>query len=152
MLKKLITLFAVSMVPVVELRGAIPMGVAMDVPFWLNYVVCVLGNIVLVPFLVMFSERILRLCVKIPKIGFIFEKIIERGNRKISKIGKYELLGVFLFVAIPLPGTGAWTGSLVAALLQMNVWKAFISIALGVMSAGIIMGILSFGLFGLFGI
>lgn len=152
MLKKLLTLFVVSMVPVVELRGAIPMGVAMDIPFWLNYAVCVLGNIVPVPFLVMFSDKVLRLCVKIPKIGFIFEKIIERGNKKIEKIGKYELLSVFLFVAIPLPGTGAWTGSLISALLQLNTWKASAAISLGVMSAGIIMGILSFGLFGLFGI
>ena len=152
MIKKLLLLFGISMVPVVELRGAIPYGVAMDIPFWLNYTVCVLGNIVLVPFLVMFSDRVLRICVKIPKIGFIFQKIIDRGNKKITKIGRYELLSVFLFVAVPLPGTGAWTGSLISALLQLNVWKATAAISLGVMTAGIIMGIVSFGLFGIFGI
>ena len=149
-MKNLLTLFTISMVPIIELRGAIPVGVAMNVPFWLNYIVCVLGNIVLVPILIMFSRQVLNWCAKLPKIGFIFEKIINMGNKKIEKIGKYELLGIFLFVAIPMPGTGAWTGSLISALLQVKTWKAFIAITLGVMTAGIIMGIVSFGVFGIF--
>lgn len=149
-MNNLITLFTISMVPIIELRGAIPVGVAMDIPFWLNYIVCVLGNIVLVPILIMFSRQVLNWFAKLPKVGFIFEKIINIGNKKIAKIGKYELLGVYLFVAIPLPGTGAWTGALVSALLQIKTWKAFVAITLGVMTAGIIMGIVSFGLFGIF--
>ncbi|MEG0899681.1 MAG: small multi-drug export protein [Oscillospiraceae bacterium] len=152
MLVKLLTLFVISMVPVIELRGAIPVGVGMGIPFWLNYLVCVLGNVILVPILIPFARTVLFWCAKLPKVGKYFQKIIDLGNRKIEKLGKYELLGIFLFVAIPLPGTGAWTGSLIATLLQLNTFKAFIAITLGVMAAGLIMGVLSFGLFGLLGI
>ncbi|MEF9983510.1 MAG: small multi-drug export protein [Oscillospiraceae bacterium] len=152
MLVKLLTLFVISMVPVIELRGAIPVGVGMGIPFWLNYLVCVLGNVILVPILIPCARTVLFWCAKLPKVGKYFQKIIDLGNRKIEKLGKYELLGIFLFVAIPLPGTGAWTGSLIATLLQLNTFKAFIAITLGVMAAGLIMGVLSFGLFGLLGI
>lgn len=149
---KLLTLFCVAMLPVVELRGAIPIGVSMGVPFWLNYTISVLGNIILIPILIPFARTVLFWCAKLPKVGKYFQKIIDIGNRKIEKLGKYELLGLFLFVAIPLPGTGAWTGALIATLLQMKTPKAFVAITLGVMTAGIIMGIISFGIAGIFAI
>lgn len=150
--KQLFTLFFISMLPIVELRGAIPVGVAMNIPFWLNYTVCVLGNIILVPILIPFARGVLFWCAKLPKIGKFFQKIIDIGNGKIQKLGKYELLGLYLFVAIPLPGTGAWTGALIATLLQLKTLKAFTAITLGVMTAGLIMGIISFGLFGIFAV
>ncbi|MEG1620651.1 MAG: small multi-drug export protein, partial [Oscillospiraceae bacterium] len=89
MLVKLLTLFVISMVPVIELRGAIPVGVGMGIPFWLNYLVCVLGNVILVPILIPFARTVLFWCAKLPKVGKYFQKIIDLGNRKIEKLGKY---------------------------------------------------------------
>ena len=143
MLKHLLFLFVLSMVPVVELRGAIPLGAAWGIPFWLNYLVCVL---------ILFARRVLFFLAKQPKIGKYFQKIIDIGQSKIDKLGNYEYLGLYLFVAVPMPGTGAWTGSLIATLLQMRLWKAFLVIALGVMTSGILMGIGSWGILGLLGI
>lgn len=147
MLKKYLTIFVISMMPIVELRGAIPIGVAMDVPFWACYLICVIGNILPVPFLILFSKRILEWLSKFEKIGPFFRKIINKADEKAKSLGKVELFGLFTFVAIPLPGTGAWTGSLVAAVLRMRIVPAFISITLGVLTSGLIMGFVSFGLF-----
>ena len=99
-----------------------------------------------VPFLIKFSKGILLYLAKVDKIGWIFQKIIDRGNRKAEKIGGWELLGLFLFVAVPLPGTGAWTASLVSALLQLRIKKSLLAIGAGVIACGIIMGALSFGI------
>lgn len=148
---KLLTLFFVSMVPVIELRGAIPMGVLMGIPFWLNYLVCVTGNILPVPILVLFARKVLFWLAKQPRFGHYFQKIIDIGNSKVDRLGNFELLGLFLFVAVPLPGTGAWTGSLIATLLQMRLSKAFFAIAVGVATSGLIMWLASSGLFGIFG-
>lgn len=149
MLKKILTVFFISMLPIVELRGAVPVGAAMDLPFLLNYIVCVIGNILPVPFLIMFSKGLLVYLSGIPKIGVHFQKIINKADEKAKKIGGVELLGLFLFVAIPLPGTGAWTGSLIAAILRLRLLPSFLTILFGVMTSGIIMGIISFGLFGI---
>lgn len=148
MASKLLFLFFLSMVPVIELRGAIPMGVAWGIPFWVNYLVCVAGNILPVPILVPFARRVLLWCATWPKVGHHFQKIIDIGRGKADKLGKYELLGLYLFVAVPLPGTGAWTGCLIATLLQMRLRHAFAAIALGVMTSGLIMWLGSTGLFG----
>lgn len=150
MLKKYLTIFFISMLPIVELRGAIPTGVGLGIPFWINYAICVMGNILPVPFLILFAKTVLEWLSKVPKIGPFFAKIIRKADEKSKNLGKYELLGLFLFVAIPAPGTGAWTGSLIAAILRMRIWKAFAVITAGVMTSGVIMGIVSFGVFGLF--
>lgn len=144
---KLLWVFFISMVPFIELRGAIPAGTVMGIPFWLNYLVCIVGNILPVPFLILFSEKVLHWCTKIPKIGGLFQKIIDKGQKKTAKIGRYELLSLFLFVAFPVPGTGAWSGSLVAALLHLPVKKASLAIAAGVLLCGLIMGAVSWGVF-----
>ena len=99
-----------------------------------------------VPFLIKFAKTVLFHLSKIDKIGWLFQKIIDRGNEKAVKVRKAELLGLFAFVAIPLPGTGAWTASLIATLLQLRVLKSSFAILLGVIACGIIMGILSFGI------
>ncbi|MEG0271700.1 MAG: small multi-drug export protein [Hydrogenoanaerobacterium sp.] len=148
-LNKFLLVFLVSMLPIVELRGAIPIGAGYQIPFWINYTICVLGNILPVPFLIFFSTKVLNWLTQFKKIGPFFKKILDKGEEKASKIGKVELFGLFCFVAIPLPGTGAWTGSLIAATLRLKLWPSFIAIALGVMASGIIMGILSYGLFSL---
>lgn len=148
MITKLLQIFILSMVPVVELRGAIPLGFAYGIPLWLNFITCVVGNSLPVPILIIFARKVLYFCASLPKVGHLFQKIIDIGNSKIDKLGKYELLGLFLFVAIPAPGTGAWTGALIATLLQMRVSKAFFAIALGVAAAGLIMSLLTYGVIG----
>lgn len=148
MTQKLLFLFVLSMTPIIELRGAIPMGILWEIPTWLNYTVCVLGNILPVPILVLFARKVLLWCAKLPKIGHYFQKIIDIGNSKVDRLGKYELLGIYLFVAIPLPGTGAWTGCLISTLLQLKLVPAFITISLGVLTSGIIMLLASSGIFG----
>ena len=171
MFRKCIYVLLISMLPVVELRVAIPIGIGMDIPFWLCYLMCVIGNMVPVPFLIAFSKSVLawfarqhdvevkgknalvRVWYKtVGFIGTILFKANARADEKAKTIGKYELLGLFLFVAIPLPGTGAWTGSLIAAVLRLRLMKATLAILCGVMAGGLIMGVLSFGVFGLFGI
>ena len=133
--------------PIVELRGAIPVGTALGLPFFVNYICCVLGNILPVPFLIMFSKGLLMWLSDMPKIGYHFKNIIQKADEKAKKIGKFELLGIFFFVAIPLPGTGAWTGSLISAILRLRLIPSFLTILAGVMTSGVIMGGISFGLF-----
>jgi len=137
------------MVPFIELRGAMIYAAVTDMPFLPSLMCCLLGNILPVPFLIKFSKGILTYLSKLNKVGWIFQKIIDRGNKKALQVGNWELLGLFLFVAIPLPGTGAWTASLVAALLQLRIKKCLIAIGLGILACGIIMGILSFGILNL---
>ena len=101
-------LFCISMLPIVELRGGIPAGAAMGLSFWPVYLTCVLGNLLPVPFLILFAKKILEFLSTLPRIGGFFQKIIRRASEKAAEIGQYEKWGLFLFVAIPLPGTGAW--------------------------------------------
>ena len=143
-MEKYLHLFAISMVPLIELRGAMIYAAANDMPFLTSFICCVIGNMLPVPFLIKFSKGILLRLSKVNKIGWIFQKIIDRGNKKAGEIGGWELLGLFLFVAIPFPGTGAWTASLVSALLQLRIKKSLLAIGIGVIVCGIIMGVLSF--------
>ena len=152
---KILFLFFLSMVPIIELRGAVPIGLGWGMPFWLVYLVSVIGNLVPVPILIPFAGKVLHFCAELPKVGFIFQKILEIGDKKVKKAlnSNHALMfALYVFVAIPAPGTGAWTGCLIATLLQMKVKDAFLPIASGVVTAGLIMGIASFGVFGLFGI
>ncbi len=143
--------FFCSMIPIIELRGAIPMGFAFDMPFWLTYLLSVIGNMLPIPIILLFIKAVLGWMGK-SKIKF-FHKLAHWLNRKVEKnrekIAKYSFWGVCLFVAVPLPVTGAWTGSLVAAMIDMKFWKAFLSCLLGVMIAGVIMTVFSYGLLGL---
>ena len=139
-------IFLISMVPFIELRGAMIYAAVAEMPFLPSLICCVIGNILPVPFLIKFAKTVLFQLSKIDKIGWIFKKIIDRGNEKAAKVRKAELLGLMAFVAIPLPGTGAWTASLIATLLQLRVVKSSFVIFLGVIICGIIMGILSFGI------
>ena len=151
------------MLPIVELRGAIPYGIAMGLPVSITYIIAVIGNIVPVPFLIVFAKKMLEWLSaskfvakwvlnfrisKNKKIKFSVQdfckKIIEKADEKASKIGKYELWGLFVFVAIPLPGTGAWTGSLIAATLRLRMIPSILAISLGVFSSGIIMSAVSY--------
>ncbi|MEG1942505.1 MAG: small multi-drug export protein [Angelakisella sp.] len=143
--------FFISMLPIVELRVGLPAGMTMGLSFWEAYPISVIGNILPVPFLILFSQQAVSFLAKKHICGDFFGKLIRKADEKSKTLGKYELLGLFLFVAVPLPGTGAWTGSLIAAVLRLRVLPAFIAITLGVMGAGVIMGTLSYGLLGALG-
>ena len=152
MLKKLIYIFAISMVPVIELRAAIPIGAGMGLEMWQCFLAAVLGNLLPVPFLVLFGGKVLHWLAGFEKFGKPFRKILEIGEKKVGKMNKTLFWGLLTFVAIPLPGTGAWTGSLVAITLWLSLKKAFPPIALGVVGAGLIMMLGSYGIVGLFNI
>lgn len=130
--------FFLAMVPVLELRGAIPAGIASGLtPFW-AYAIAVVGNLVPVPAVILLVRRIFAWCRKKHIFGNIFEKLENRVREKGEIVHKYRLLGLMLLVAIPLPGTGAWTGAMVAAFLDIQLRRAFPTIALGVVIAGAI--------------
>lgn len=150
MLKDILYIVGISMVPVIELRGAIPVGAGMGVNMWLCLLAAVIGNLIPVPFLVLFGGKVLRWCAKFEKFGKPFRWILNLGEKKVSKMKKTVFWGLLAFVAIPLPGTGAWTGSLIAITLGLDLKKSFPPIALGVLIAGIIMMLGSYGVVALF--
>lgn len=141
----------VSMLPVVELRGGIPFGVAAGLPVWAAYLAAVIGNLLPVPFIVVYIQRIFMFMRQhMPRLNSVVDKMEQKAHLKSASVLKYQYLGLAIFVAIPLPGTGAWTGALVAAFLNMRLKKALPSIAGGVLSAGLIISILSYGVKSLF--
>ena len=141
----------VSMVPVVELRGGIPFGVARGLPVWAAYLAAVIGNILPVPFILVYIRRIFRWMRRhMPRLNRLVDKLEKKAHLKGQKVTRYKYLGLMLFVAIPLPGTGAWTGALAAAFLDMPLRKAIPSIFAGVVIAGIAISILTFGVASLF--
>ena len=152
MLRKCLWVFLISMVPIIELRGAIPVGAVMELPFWLNYILCVVGNFLPVPFILLFIRKILNWMKTVKRLDKIALWVEEKAQKHSAKVMKGVALGLFLFVAIPLPGTGAWTGSLVAALFDMRMRYALPAIFLGVCVAGLIMTLGSYGIVGLFGV
>ena len=147
MLKNYLLVFFISMVPVVELRGAISIGLGLGLPVLPTYVICVLGNMLPVPFIYLFARRFLIWGYNKPVIGPICRFFIvkgEKGGRKLEeKAGKGLTVALLLFVGIPLPGTGAWTGTLAASLLHFDFMKSVLARMGGVVLAGIIMGVLS---------
>lgn len=132
-------IMGISMTPVLELRGAIPFGLAMGLPVGLVYLVSVIGNMVPVPAIILFVRSAFRSLRKFPWLGTKIAKLEQRAHLKGRLVRKYRLLGLIVLVAIPLPGTGAWTGALVAALLGIRIQLALPAILLGVMIAGGIM-------------
>ena len=133
------------MVPVVELRGALPWGIAQGMNPWLCYVLCVLCNMIPVPFILLFIKKIMQWMKTKKRLAPIALWIEEHGQKKLAVYYKYEMLGLFVLVAIPLPGTGAWTGALVAALMDLRMKHAILPIFLGVAAAGAIMLAISLG-------
>ena len=140
----------VAMVPVIELRGAIPIGMGMGLEFWTAFFWGVVGNLLPVPFLILFVRRVFAFMkAHWPRLRTLVEKLEERGREKGKALSRYEWLGLLILVAIPLPGTGAWTGTLAASILKLDFKKSIIAVILGVLVAGIIMGMISAGIFGL---
>lgn len=142
---KILCTFAVSMVPVIELRGALPIGVGMGLDPLLSLIVSVIGNMVPVPFIILFIRKILNWMKKFPKFASIANKIESKALKHENKIKKYEAIGLFILVAVPLPGTGAWTGSLVAAIFDIRLKTAVPVILAGVITAGLIVFFITYG-------
>ena len=136
----------VSMLPVVELRGGIPFGVAAGLPMPAAFLAAFIGNMLPVPFLILFVRRLLTwLKGNVPLFRGAVNWLEQRTERKKATVRKYQFWGLFLFVAIPLPGTGAWTGAMIAAALDMRLSKAVPAITAGVLTAGAIITLLTHG-------
>lgn len=142
--------FFISMLPIVELRGGIVYAAAQGVLFKYAFPICLIGNILPIPIILLFSRQIIRLLEHFKLTSGIAKRIYKKARSSKEMIQKYQWLGLLLFVAIPLPGTGAWTGAFIASIFDMPLKKAFIALAFGVLGAGIIMSILSYWLPGLF--
>jgi uncharacterized membrane protein len=137
---KCILTLLVSMVPIIELRGGIPFGVALGLPYELAFPAAVIGNIIPAPFIIVFIRRVFKFMRRyMPRLNGMVDRLERKAHLKGKKVQKYQTLGLFIFVAIPLPGTGAWTGSLAAAFLDMRLKKALPAVILGVLTAGCVM-------------
>ena len=163
MLKKYLFVFFVSMVPLIELRAAVPIALGMDLPVIPSYIVCILGNMLQygrtmlpVPIIYLFARKVLEWGADKPVIGKFFTFCLEKGHKGGEKLkekaGRGLFVALLLFVGIPLPGTGAWTGTLAASLLDMDFKSSVIAVLFGVVLAGIIMGLASAGLLGALGV
>ena len=136
----------VSMIPVVELRGGIPFGVAAGLPVWAAWLAAVIGNLIPVPFIIVYIRRIFQWMRKrMPKLNSMVDWLEKKAHLKGQKVTGYKYLGLAIFVAIPLPGTGAWTGALAAAFLDMPLRKAIPSVVAGVLVAGTVISLLAYG-------
>lgn len=138
---KYISTLIISMVPVIELRGAIPLGVSFGLTYFQAFMISVIGNILPIYFIIKYAGPIFDFFGKVKPLKKILDKITDKTTKKIEKSEKlqnYTAFGLFIFVAIPLPGTGAWTGALIANFLHLPIKKSFLPIAFGVLGAGII--------------
>lgn len=141
-----------AMLPIIELRGAIPLGAFLELPWWQNYLLSVLGNMIPVPFILLFIRKIIEWMQK-SRIRFfakIGDWLTRKAEKNREKIERFSFWGVALFVAIPLPMTGAWTGSLVAATIGMKFRHALLSAFIGVLIAGAVMTLASYGVVAVF--
>ena len=156
-MKKYLLVFLISMVPIVELRGALPVGIGMGLPAWQCYIICIIGNMLPVPFIFFFARKVLIWGKDKKYIGKFFTWCYEKGEKGGEKLkgksgkGMGIYIALLLFVGIPLPGTGAWTGTLAASFLDLDFKKSVIACMGGVLLAGIIMGLASMGVFGAIG-
>ncbi len=153
MLKKYLIVFIVSMVPLIELRGAIPYAVGFNLPIVPSYIIAIIGNMLPVPFIYLFARKVLVWGKDKKVIGKFFTFCLnkgEKGGKKLEEKAKNGLyIALLLFVGIPVPGTGVWVGTLAASILKMDFKKSILAVIGGVILAGIIMGLLSFGVKGI---
>lgn len=148
MLVKYLLVFLISMVPLIELRGAIPYAIGFGLPLLPSYIIAIIGNMLPMPFIFFFARKVLEWGQDKPVIGKFFSWCLEKGHKGGEKLqqkaGRGLYWALFLFVGIPLPGTGAWTGTLAASILDMDFKKSVGAVVSGVVLAGVIMGIVSF--------
>ena len=156
MLEKYLLTFLISMVPLIELRGGVPFAVGMGLPYFESLAVCVLGNMLPVPIIYFFARKVLIWGANKKYIGTFFRFCLETGEKGGQKLTKAAgrgglFVALMLFVGIPLPGTGAWTGTLAASFLDMGIKSTALAVSLGVILAGLIMGAASTGVFSIIG-
>ncbi|MCD7726254.1 MAG: small multi-drug export protein [Clostridiales bacterium] len=145
---KEVVVFVISMIPILELRGGLIVASLLQVPITTAVPLCIVGNIIPIPFILLFIRQIFKWMKKIRIFRGLIERLENRAMSKSDNIKKYEFWGLVLFVGIPLPGTGAWTGSLIAALLEVDFKKAVLAELLGIAIATVIMSVVSYGLLG----
>ena len=141
-------IFIISLFPILELRGGLIAAGLLGVPWAKAFAICFVGNMLPVPFILLFIRKIFEVMKRSKAFKKIVIKMEKKAEKNGEKVKKYELLGLFLLVAIPLPGTGAWTGALVAALMDIRLKKSIPAIALGVVAAGLIVSALMYGVVG----
>ena len=152
MLQRYIMVFFISMVPLIELRGAIPYSQVMGLPLLESYIIAIIGNMLPVPIIYLFARKVLEWGADKPVIGGFFTWCLDKGKhggeKLQAKAGKGLFVALLLFVGIPLPGTGAWTGTLAASLLDIDFKSSILAVMGGVLLAGVIMGLASVGVLG----
>lgn len=141
-------IFIISMIPILELRGGLLAASLLKIPAATAIPICILGNIIPIPFILLFIRKIFKLLKKTKIFRGLIEKLENRAMGKSDQIKRYEFWGLLLFVGIPLPGTGAWTGSLIASLLEIDIKKSSLAILGGLIMATVIMYVVSYGLLG----
>lgn len=146
-----LTIFIISLLPVLELRGGLIAAVLLGVPLWKAFIICYIANMLPVPFIILFIKKIFEFLRRFRFFSKFIDKLEAKTEKNKDKIMRYKQWGLLVFVAIPLPGTGAWTGALFAALLDIDIKKAIPIIALGVLIAGVIVAVLSYGTAALIG-
>ena len=145
-MKDILLTFLVAMVPVVELRGAIPFGVVRGLNLWTAIIASMLGNLIPVPFIILFIRKIFAwMLAHMPKLDGLVLRMEKKAEKNRAAVEKYAFWGLVILVAIPLPGTGAWTGALVAAMMEIRLKRAFPAIAIGVAIAGVIVSVITYG-------
>lgn len=143
--------FIISLLPIFELRGGLIAASILGLDWYIAFPICVLGNMLPIPFILLFIKQIFKVLRKLPGFRKLIPKLEQKAGEKGSLINRGRFIGLFSFVAIPLPGTGAWMGALAATLLDIRVKRSFPIIFLGVITAGVIMLLLAYALPGLFG-
>ena len=149
-LGKCVSVFIVSMLPIIELRGGMIAAALLNISLVKGFIICFIGNILPVPFILWFIRKLLDWMRKIKYFKKIVKWLDEKVEKKKGQIEKFGFWGLVAFVGIPLPGTGAWTGTLIAAMLDMDKKKAFLAATIGVLIAGVIMAIFSYGVLDMF--
>ena len=134
----------ISMVPVIELRGAIPIGLSLGLSYPLTIAIAIIGNLIPIPILIIYGRCVLEYLAQFPRFGRPFRWVLSLGEKKVAKMKKTLFFGLWLFVAIPLPGTGAWTGALIAITLKLKLRESLPAIILGVLTAAAIVSVFSF--------
>lgn len=146
-----IIIFIISLLPILELRGGLIAASLMGVPLVNAFVICFIANILPIPFILLFIKRIFKFLKRFKTFEGLVASLESKAIKRSDSIKKKQLLGLFAFVAVPLPGTGGWTGSLIAALLGMDIKKSFLTVMAGVFTAGVIMVVITYFIPGLFG-
>lgn len=140
--------FICSMIPIIELRGSVILGASLGLPWWQNLLLSIIGNMLPIPFILLLIRWVLNWMKNTRLFGKMANWLERKAEKNRPKVEKYGFWGLCILVAIPLPGTGAWTGSLVAALMRINFWKALLAVFIGVVIAGVVMTLASYGVLG----